>query len=427
MRARACLFALALTAMTSPLHGQAGSADLNATFRRGVGVHRPLNWADLSDADPSRYAWPPFASAEHQVSDALIAGIRAAGFDFVRLTVDPGPFLQMTGDRRDRLDDILSATIGRFRSRGLSVIVNFHSNSQVSMYRPEVIFTGAETPLFQSYVAMIARTAGRLEAMGDPGIALEPVNEPPAGYDAASAARWQAMMKALYQAARARAPHLLIVVTGAQGGSRRGLALLDPRPFQGADTLYSFHYYEPHLLTHQGVDSHEPNERFWRDLRGLPYPARSEAEDVALEETRHRIETDPEIPDRDKPGVIADARKAISQYVKAGWKARVIDGAFDEVASWAFRFNVDPRRILLGEFGATRAESKSDEQRSQARAQWLHDVRCAAERHRFRWSIWELNGTGGMAVIDFDHPNRIDPLTRKSLGLQTSQAAAACP
>ncbi|MFX9097170.1 hypothetical protein ABTN72_19120, partial [Acinetobacter baumannii] len=66
------------------------------------------------------------------MSDELITAVHASGFDFVRLTVDPGPFLQMTGERRDALDTILRTTIQRFRARQLSVIVNFHSNSQVA-------------------------------------------------------------------------------------------------------------------------------------------------------------------------------------------------------------------------------------------------------------------------------------------------------
>jgi hypothetical protein len=137
--------------------------------------------------------------------------------DFVRLTVDPGPFLQMKGERRDALDTILRSAIRRFRARDLSVIVNFHSNSQVAQYRPEAIFTDAQNPLFLAYATAVSRTARLIAEMKDPNVALEPVNEPPAGYDSATAARWQTMMEQLYRAARQQAPDLTLILTGAQG------------------------------------------------------------------------------------------------------------------------------------------------------------------------------------------------------------------
>src|SRR5690606_10560530 len=155
----------------------------------------------------------------------------------------------------------------------------------------------------------------------------------------------------------------------------------------------------PYLLTHQGVESREPRERFWRDLRELRYPARAEDEALAVAATREKIESNRSIADREKSRVIAPAREPATPHFREGWNAGVIDKAFDGVTSWASRHGIDPGRVLLGEFGATREESILDRSRAQTRARWLHDVRCAAERRRFRWSVWELNGAGGMAVI----------------------------
>ena len=97
------------------------AADGASVFQRGIGVHRLLNWASVSPADNSLYSWPPFATAEHYIPDDLIAAVRKSGFDFVRLTVDPGPFLQMKGERRDALDTILRSAIRRFRARNLAL------------------------------------------------------------------------------------------------------------------------------------------------------------------------------------------------------------------------------------------------------------------------------------------------------------------
>ncbi|MBQ8106114.1 MAG: cellulase family glycosylhydrolase [Afipia sp.] len=403
----------------------ARAADGSDKFRRGVGVHRPLNWASVSPLDSALYAWPPFATVEHYVSDELIAAVQASGFDFVRLTVDPGPFLQMTGDQRDALDTILRMTIQRFRARQLSVIVNFHSNSQVAQYRPETIFISVDRPLFTAYAAAISRTARLLADMNDPRIALEPVNEPPAGYDATTAARWQAMMEVLYRAVRREAPRLTLVVTGAQGGSWRGLTLLDPAPFLDENVLFSFHYYEPHLFTHQGVESSEPRERFWRDMQALPYPAIRGEESAAIRIVQDRISADPAFSVADKSRQSIAAKAAITAYFREGWNAKVIDVAFDAVAAWALRNDIDTRRILLGEFGATRNNPAPNSAGERARAAWLLDVRCAAERRNFRWSIWELNGSGGMAIVDRADERRLDRTTLDALGLQIPKPG--CP
>jgi endoglucanase len=105
-------------------------------FRRGASIHNLMNWADVLPSDPSRYAWPPFGKPVHEVSDALLDNLAKAGFDFVRLTVDPGPFLQSKGERRDALDGLLLAQIRRILARGMAVVVDFHPNAQVRAYAP---------------------------------------------------------------------------------------------------------------------------------------------------------------------------------------------------------------------------------------------------------------------------------------------------
>ena len=106
-------------------------------------------------------------------------------------------------------------------------------------------------------------------------LALELMNEPQYGWDAPTTERWQRMLELLHQGARAQAPDLLLVVTGARGGDATGLKALDPAPFAASNVLFSFHYYEPHDFTHQGVVSPNPSASHWRFISGLPYPAKS--------------------------------------------------------------------------------------------------------------------------------------------------------
>jgi endoglucanase len=66
-----------------------GNLQAEPSFRRGASIHNLMNWADVLPSDPSCYAWPPFAKPAHEISDALLDNLAKAGFDFVRLTVDP--------------------------------------------------------------------------------------------------------------------------------------------------------------------------------------------------------------------------------------------------------------------------------------------------------------------------------------------------
>jgi endoglucanase len=101
-------------------------------------------------------------------ADALereLGALHRTGFDFVRLAVDPGPFLQFRGSRRDHLDRMLLQRAQLILSRGLAVIVDFHPGDMHEDYRADVLTRGAETKLFQDYLDLLSRTARFLDAL----------------------------------------------------------------------------------------------------------------------------------------------------------------------------------------------------------------------------------------------------------------------
>src|SRR5438309_678852 len=94
-------------------------------FRRGIAVAHAIAWAAVEPAPSRSFDYPTFADSPRNLGVELI-GLRRSGFDFVRLAVDPGPFLQLQGSRRDRLDDLLVDRVKLILSSGFSVIVDFH-------------------------------------------------------------------------------------------------------------------------------------------------------------------------------------------------------------------------------------------------------------------------------------------------------------
>ncbi len=387
-------------------------------FRRGASLHNLMNWADTLPSDPARYAVPPFAKPGHAASDALLGNLAMAGFDFIRLTVDPGPFLQFEGAQRDALDAHLADQVRRIQARGMAVLVDFHPNTQVAAYAPVALVRGLEDPLFLDYVRMVRRTAGLLARLGSAKLALEPMNEPPYGYDDATTRRWQRMVEILHDAARAAAPDLTLVLTGAHGGDRAGLLALDPAPFRGSRVLFSFHYYEPYELTHEGVPTEEPSARHWRFLSGLPYPTAGADAARAWGLVESNILGAENLTPSEKRAALAATRPKVLSYLAGNYGRARVSGDFDAVGDWARRHGVAPDRIFLGEFGVTRTYGRYRAADPIARAAWLRDVREEAERRGFGWAIWEVKGTGGMAIVERDESDALDPGTLRALGLR---------
>jgi hypothetical protein len=384
-------------------------------FRHGVGLFHPYTSADLDQGQPKKYTAAPFSSPKHTLTPAQISAIRAAGFDFVRLPVDPGPFLDFQGAQRDALDTQLLATVQLLVNAGLGVIVDFHPNPIApDAYSPKALVTSTNAPVFQAYCDMLTRSARMLEGVHSDRVALELMNEPAQGWSAVGYATWQDMLQRLYQAARNGSQRLKLVLPGGNGGNYPGLTHLDPTPFQRDNAvLYTFHYYEPHEFTTQ---SYSPDPKY-RVLADIPYPteARPLSESVVAMNARlTKIDASP--TDR-----VADESRGMAElerYRAADFSHAVMDSEFDEIAAWAKSHQIAPSRIFMGEFGVIRKFGPYDGAREPERLRWLHDVRIEAERRGFIWSIWVFSGSGGMAITNDAAYTVVDTRTLRAIGLK---------
>ena len=132
---RAILAGLGLTALGAGAGFPAVATDRLAPFRRGVSIHNVLNWGE-AEADRTRYRWPPFATAQHRLRPGILDAVKMAGFDFIRLTIDPGVFLSFDGARRDDLDRQMMGEVQKLAGMGFGVIVDFHPTSQIAAIVP---------------------------------------------------------------------------------------------------------------------------------------------------------------------------------------------------------------------------------------------------------------------------------------------------
>ena len=394
------------------------AAPQNAScFRRGVAIHNMMNWAAVEQSDPSLYVSPAFRGPNYEISDALLQNVAAAGFDFIRLTVDPGPFLQFFGAQRDALDQHLIAVVDRLLTKGFCVIVDFHPTTQVKAYAPDRLDQAIDDPLFLDYLEVLTRTARLLTTLQTDCVALEFMNEPQYGWDVASTARWQRMLELLHSKIRAVAPNLRIIVTGARGGDAKGLIALNPEPFAESRVFYSFHYYEPHIFTHQGVKSNQPSAWHWQFVFGLPYPAQSGDPNRVWRNIEQNIINNSALGSSDKRRALQAVRERVSDYFVSGFNRAQIAADFDAVLRWAQQNRIDPHSIMLGEFGVTRTYGDYRASDPNAQEAWMHDVRVEAEHRGFRWALWALSGYGGMALVARDGGETLDPVSLRALGL----------
>ncbi len=309
--------------------------------------------------------------------------IKAMGFDHVRLSVNPQPMF--TEGRPDEIPSdylaYLDAAVKMILDHGLAVVIDLHPESE---FKARL----SKDDVFVQQLADFWRALAHHYASWDADrVFLELLNEP----EFSDRYRWYGVQAKLATAIREGAPQNTIIVTGAHWSNDDELVFLEP--LRDPNIVYSFHFYEPHIFTHQGATW---GSYFWHWVKGLRYP--SSPESVA--------QVAAGVPD-------AVDRLAVSRYGQDHWNAARIDAEVAQVADWAKRRGVP---VVCNEFGVYRAYADPND-----RAAWIHDARTAFEHYGIGWTMWDYSGSFG-AVTKKDGRTTVDELTLKALGLTTPAA-----
>jgi aryl-phospho-beta-D-glucosidase BglC (GH1 family) len=216
----------------------------------------------------------------------------------------------------------------------------------------------------------------------DPSLVFfEILNEP----EARDAYRWYGVQARLAVAIREGAPNHTIIATGARWSDDDDLLAIEP--LHDPNVIYTFHFYDPHVFTHQGATW---GENYWHFVKALPYPSTPENVQDSIAA----------IPEPVK-------RLAAARYGMDRWNAARIDEEFDQVSAWATHWNVP---VICNEFGVYRKEARPED-----RAVWISDVRKSLEKHGFGWTMWDYSGGFGVVTKPNGQPI-VDELTVKALG-----------
>jgi endoglucanase len=324
--------------------------------------------------DPKGYTKEHF---QNWTTAADIALIKSMGFDHVRLSVNPRPIME-AGRRggRDEYFGYLDAAMKMILDAGLAVELDMHPDSDFKARLKDDDFVEQFADLWRT-------VALRYSSWDRDRVFFEILNEP----EMRDSYRWYGVETKLATAIRQGAPAHTIIATGARWGDDDDMVFLEP--LRDPNVVYVFHFYEPHVFTHQGANW---GAYYWHWLKGLHYPSSPEnAAQIAA--------AVPEAVDR----------LYVIRYGQDHWDASRIQAEINQAADWAKQRNVP---LICNEFGVYRAYSDPRD-----REAWLKDVRTALEGHGIGWTMWDYSGGFGV-VTKKDGKAMPDETTVRALGLR---------
>lgn len=279
--------------------------------------------------------------------------IKALGCDVIRLPIN---LKAMTSGSPDyTLDPLflsfLDETIGWAEDLGIYIIVDNHTFDPAIPTEKDV-----EKVLLKEWAQLAARYRDRSDF-----VVFEVLNEPH-GIDMGKWAKIQGRVVAAIRAIDAR--HA-IIVGAANFNNYRDLASLPAYPEK--NLIYTFHFYDPMVFTHQGASWTAPS---LTPLSGVPFP-----------------------PDSGRmPPVPAKLKGTWIESDLTGYSAVAaperIEAALDIPARFAAERKVP---VFCGELGVYIPNSPSSD-----RVAWHRLVRTALEKRGFSWAIWDAYGSFGL-------------------------------
>jgi len=373
---RAAFFILVIAAMV--LATSLFAQDTSPAFRRAEHLRHGINLSHwfAQVFDPKGYTKEHFDTYDTGQDMALI---KSMGFDHVRFTLNNEPMFRRGQADRIPADYLamVDAAVKMILDQGLAVIIDIHPESD---FKARLAADDGVVEQFEDYWRALARHYSTLDPER---VFFEVLNEP----EFKDRYRWEGVQMRLARAIREGAPNHTIIVAGANWSSVTELIFMEP--LRDPNVIYNFHFYDPHIFTHQGATW---STNFQHYLNRLPYPSTPENVQAAVGQA----------PD-------AVNQQAIVRYGLDHWNAERVDAEIAVAAAWAKRWHVP---LTCNEFGVYREAAAPE-----ARATWIHDVRTALEKYGIGWTMWDY--AGGFSVVDTKDGTRgPDDVTLQALGLK---------
>jgi endoglucanase len=283
------------------------------------------------------------------------ANVKSLGADVIRL---PVKMHSMTGPAPNySLDPLLfkflDQAVGWAEKYGLYIIIDNHSFDPVK---------GIDDDIDRILLPVWDQVSRRYKDRSD-FIVYEILNEP----HGISDRRWGEVQGMAIQTIRKNDTKHAVIAGGTDYNSIEKLSAI-PR-YSDTNVIYTFHFYDPYLFTHQGANWGGPPVLV--SLAGLPFPAEG-----------RRM---PRIP-ADLKGTWIESSLNYS-YAKDA-SAEKIYSALDKAAAFSRERDVP---VFCGEFGVYLIQSPKED-----RALWYRIVSAALDRRNISRTSWDYYGGFGI-------------------------------
>jgi endoglucanase len=371
-------FLLATCLVAAAQTPSAASAKSSLAFARAEKLKRGINTSEWFAQVYDKRGYTPEHFQTWTTADD-IALIKSMGFDYVRLSVNPQPMFNEREPDKIPADYLasLDAAVRMILDHGLAVVIDLHPESDFKARLAK------DDDFVERFADFWRALAAHYSTWDAERLFLEIMNEPEFG----DRYRWLGVQMKIAAAIRDGAPAHTIIAAGARWSNDDELVFQEP--LHDPNVIYNFHFYEPHLFTHQGATW---GTYYWHWLRGVRYPSTTESADRAAALVPDEVD-----------------RLPVIRYGHEHWDAARIDAEMKQAADWAQRREVP---LVCNEFGVYREYSDPAD-----RAAWLHDVRTAFERNRIGWAMWDYSGSFGL-VTKKDGKTVADESVLKALGMK---------
>jgi len=281
------------------------------------------------------------------------------GFDHIRLPIDEEQMWDADGRQIGEAFSLMESALDWAEQSGLKTVVDLHilrSHNFISATEPTLFTDPAEA---ENFADLWHQLSVCLERRSKDRVAYELMNEAVA----TDPKDWNRVAMMAYQAIRAREPRRTIVL-----GSNRWNSALTFDELEVPDdrnTILTFHYYLPMLITHYQANWWSESSLYEGPLQypGQPIPAATLAR--LPEATRTRLA--PLNTPYDRKTMIADFAKPLSVAKRSGLP------------------------LYCGEFGVY------DKTPQPVRLAWYRDIVSAFKEHGIAWANWDYKG--GFALV----------------------------
>jgi endoglucanase len=336
-------------------------AGAQTTFSRGVNL---TGWFQVNGARDIQFTL---------FTEKDIEEIKSLGCDVIRLPIDLRDMI--SGAPQFKIDTLLfsflDSAVTWCEKHEMYVILDNHSN------------TGTVTSVADTLIKVWGQMASHYKNRS--GYVLYEVLNEPHGISTAS---WGNIQGQVINEIRTYDNRHTIVVGGSGWNSYNELQYLPV--YADTNLIYTFHFYDPMVFTHQGATWVTPS---LAPLSGVPFPYDSDSMPVC-------------------PAILKGTwvESNLQNYSNIGTSAWI-----DELINKAITFRSQRKvRIYCGEFGVYDLNSNNTD-----RCRWYKVVRQYLENNNIQWTSWDYKGGFGLFTKGsnelFEHDLNVSLLD--SLGL----------